>query len=443
MPDPTLFIRDLGNGLILRHASKADAPALADFNAHIHGTNPADAGRVAAWTRDLLTRPHPTLTPRDFTIVEETATRRIVSTLNLIPQTWTYDGIPFGVGRPELVGTLPEFRGRGLVRVQFDEIHKWCAKRGLVAQAITGIPFFYRQFGYEMALDLASRRIGFEGNVPALKKGEKEKYRVRPARPSDLRFVSGIYAGTQKRYLVSCLRGVDVLSYELNVQSRQSSDHYDILIIEDLRGQRVGYLQHSRFLGPTGLSALGYELKPGASWLDVTPAVVRYLWRTGEKFAQRDGKTLTSFAFMLGAQHPAYEALGDALPYVRDPYAWYLRVPDLPGFIQLIAPVLEKRLAESIAVGYSGTLRFSFYRDGLQMDFVRGRLKEVRAWKPKPSDEPNASFPDLTFLQLLFGYRTLAELELSFADCWWEDQPTRVLLNALFPKRLSDVFPVC
>src|SRR3989337_669140 len=68
--------------------------------------------------------PPPTLSPDDFTIVEETASGRIISSMNLIPQTWTYEGIEFGVGRPELVGTLPEFRNLGLVRMQFEEVHR-------------------------------------------------------------------------------------------------------------------------------------------------------------------------------------------------------------------------------------------------------------------------------------------------------------------------------
>ena len=206
-----LFIRDLGDGLILRHASKRDAAALADFNSHIHSDDGWDKPdlRIAAWTRDLLARPHPTLSPGDFTIVEETATRRIVSSLNLIPQTWTYEGIPFGVGRPELVGTLPEFRGRGLVRAQFDEIHRWCEARNLSVQTITGIPYFYRQFGYEMALDLSGRRFGFEPHVPKLKKGEKEPYRIRPATEADLPFIAKTYRANADAlcHLVPARRG--------------------------------------------------------------------------------------------------------------------------------------------------------------------------------------------------------------------------------------------
>jgi hypothetical protein len=437
-----LFIRDLGDGLILRHASKRDAAALADFNGRIHGENKDDTLRAAAWTRDLLARPHPTLTPGDFTIVEETATRRIVSSLNLIPQTWTYEGIPFGVGRPELVGTLPEFRGRGLVRAQFDEIHRWCEARNLPVQTITGIPYFYRQFGYEMALDFSGRRFGFEPHVPKLKKGEKEPYHIRPAAESDLPFIAKVYKQTQTRYAIFGVRGMDVFAYELNGQSSKNGNHFEVRILEDGRGKRIGYFQHLNFLYMNGVTVVGYELNSGASWLDVTPPVVRYLWETGGKYAKRNGQSCNSFRFMLGAEHPAYEALGDALPAFRPPYAWYLRVPDLPVFIRHIAPALEKRLAESVAAGFSGELKISFYCDGLRLVFARGRLKTVEAWKSKTNDDESAAFPDLTFLQLLFGYRSFDELRFAFKDCYWSNHTARVLLNALFPKRLSDVFPV-
>src|SRR3990172_4657427 len=110
------ILKDLGGGLIFRRGASTDAQALTEFNGHMHGDETwGDPNlRIAGWTRDLLTRPHPTLGPDDFTIVEQLATGRIVSSLCLIPQTWTYEGIEFDVGRPELVSTLPEFRQRGL-----------------------------------------------------------------------------------------------------------------------------------------------------------------------------------------------------------------------------------------------------------------------------------------------------------------------------------------
>ena len=175
------FPRDLGHGLILRRSTPADADPLADFNKMIFREPPATEPDefVAAWTRELLNGGHPTFNTGDFTIVAEAASGRIVSSLCLISQTWTYDGIPFGVGRPELVGTEPEYRKRGLVRAQFEVMHALSAARGELVQAITGIPFYYRQFGYEMALDLGGGRQGSAANVPKLKDGDVEPFRLR------------------------------------------------------------------------------------------------------------------------------------------------------------------------------------------------------------------------------------------------------------------------
>ena len=125
-------IRDLGDGLILRRSSAADADKLVEFNGNLH-REPGDEGpeeHVAAWVADLMSGSHPTFDVDDFTIVEDTATGAIVSSLCLISQTWSYGGIRFGVGRPELVGTLPDFRNRGLIRAQFDVIHGWSAAVG-------------------------------------------------------------------------------------------------------------------------------------------------------------------------------------------------------------------------------------------------------------------------------------------------------------------------
>ena len=171
---------DLGDGLILRRSSVDDAEALADFNARVHSDEGPDKpdDRVSAWTQDLMSKHHPTFKTSDFTLVEDVNKGQIVSAMNLIPQTWTYAGIPFKVGRPELVGTLIEYRNRGLVRRQFDVIHQWSADNGDLVQAITGIPYYYRLFGYEMAMNLSGGRAGFPTHIPRQKEGKSEPFHV-------------------------------------------------------------------------------------------------------------------------------------------------------------------------------------------------------------------------------------------------------------------------
>ena len=88
-------------------------------------------------------------------------------------------------------------------------------------------------------------------------------------------------------------------------------------------------------------------------------------------------------------------------------------------------------------------MRLTFYRDGLRLVFEQGCLVTVEAWQPAPQGHTGeAGFPDLTFLQLLFGYRSLDELKYSFADCWTSNDTIHVLLNALFPRQPSDILPV-
>jgi hypothetical protein len=248
------------------------------------------------------------------------------------------------------------------------------------------------------------------------------------------------------RDLITCVRTPEMWRYELDGRSPESINAMVLSVVESGAGEPLGYLVHFANLATGGLgngpACLAYELKPGASWLAVTPSVVRYLWAAGEAQAAREGKPNERFIFALGAEHPVYQVFADRLPGSRPPYAWYVRVPDLPGFLRHITPALEARLARSLAAGHSGELKLSFYRQGLRLEFEQGRLAVVEPWQPQPRDEGQAAFPNLTFLQLLFGYRALDELRHAYADCWTNGDEARTLLTALFPRQASNVWGV-
>jgi hypothetical protein len=439
------ILRDLGDGLILRRSSAADADRLVEFNGDLHREPDAEGPEehVAAWVKDLMSGDHPAFGVGDFTIVEDTSTGQIVSSLCLISQTWSYDGIQFGVGRPELVGTAPDYRNRGLIRAQFDVIHGWSAERGERMQAITGIAWFYRQFGYEMAVTLGGGRMGYRPQVPKLKDGEEEPYRIRPATEADLPFIAHLYEQSTNRYPVACVWDEALWRYELTGKSEKNDDRMALALIETLSDEPVGFLAYVSRLRDGHVSAGWYEIKPGVSWLAATPSVVRYLWALGEEWAAQDPeREVERFAFWLGVEHPAYQVFDNRLPHTVGPYAWYVRVPDLPGFVRHVTPVLERRLERSLLAGHSGELKLSFYRSGLRLTFEGGRLVEVEPWQPTATQRGDASFADLTFLQLLFGYRSMEELTYAFADCWASASGARPLLDVLFPKCHSNIWPV-
>ena len=429
----------------MRQATSADAEALATMNGWIHtfhGATDPDLA-ISAWTLDLFEGNHPTFRPQDFLVVEDTASRKIVSTMNWISQEWSYSGVPFKVGRPELVGTQPGYRNRGLVRAQFEEAHRWSADRGELAQAITGIRYYYRQFGYEMTLAMPGGRLGYRVHVPRLPEGEAEPYEIRPANEADLDLISGLYDRAMQRYLISTVRRPEIWRYELSGRRDQSVAHYHLRVIQRSGGDRVGYFSHpSRMWGPT-FPVQMYELLPGVSWNDVTPAVLRYVARTAEEYAKlSNGPEFGAYYLNLGFAHPVYEAIPSLLPRKPEPYTFFMRVPHLPAFLRHVAPALDRRLAGSPAAGYTGDLKLNFYRSAYRVTFEKGTLVDAAAYQQEHQEDGDAFFPDLTFLHLLFGYRSLDEVEYMFPDCWVREDRHRLLLNSLFPKGDSFVIPI-
>ena len=428
--------------MILRHATPEDEEALIKFNLAIHGEGDWDEKGIEAWTRDLISGDNPTFKPDDITIVEDTATGEIVSTCCLISQTWTYDRIPFKVGRLELVGTQKEYRRRGLIRRQFEVMHEWSASRGEGVQIITGIPYYYRQFGYEMTLALSGGSAGYETHVPKLKEDETEPYSLRPAKVGDIPFLMTIYESGCKRSLVSAARDEEEWRYELTGKQPYNINRRDIFIIEKPTGDSVGFIAVPPIKWGN-LSALDvYELAPDMAWAEVTPSVIRFLWQRGEQLAKEQNQTQNMFGFWLGEDHPVYHVIPIKLPRERPPYTFYMRVPDLSAFLRTIQPRLEAHLADSAFVQYTGELKLSFYKEGLHLTFKEGRIEHIQPLGFEELEKSQAFFPPLVFLHLVFGHRSMEELDEAFTDCSTKNEETAGLINALFPKKPSHVWAI-
>ncbi len=428
------ILRDLGNGLVLRRARQQDIEPLIEFFSRIFSPRAGREIRAVidgTWQAGRL---------EQFTLVEDTASGQIVSSLTLLDKQYSYDGIPFGVGQPEFVATDPAYRRRGLIRAQMETVHAWSEARGDKLQVIDGILNYYRQFGYEYALEQVYGRIGFTSYVPKLKEGESERYHLRPATPDDAPFLAQTYAQAQRRYLVSTVTTEQ--AWQRIAARSQTEDTTRLLrIIETPDGVPVGYLLYdSELRGDHQIVILAYELTPGISWHPVSLSVLRYLCAVGAEMAQRENKTFGTFHFSVGPAHPVHEAIHDLLPRTVGPYALYIRIPNLADFVQHIVPVLERRLAGSVLVGHTGELKISFYRSGLRLAFERGKITGVEPWQPTVEDGGMVQFPDLTFLQILLGYRSLEELEDAFKDCNHESDEARALVRALFPKHISHIF---
>lgn len=431
----------LPDGLRLRVATAADAELIGDL-VEAAMPHPGVPLGQKSWALDLADGVHPTCSAADFSVVEELATGRLVSCMTAVEQRWSYAGLPLPIAVPEVVVTLPEYRNRGLVHAQFDRMHRRCDARGLLFQAIDGILDFYRQFGYEPALALKGYRIAYKGTIPRQTDEDRGRFVVRRAVADDASFIATVYAAACSRSLLACERGESIWRYELSGRRSTSTVRLEIAVVEE-GGRPIGVVAHEPHLDSGQLRVFLYELAPGVSWLGPSRAVLGYLWTAGEHYAHAADRTeLAACELYLGESHPLFTLYADELPGKFPPISWYVRVPDLSRLVRTIGPVLERRLAASILTGHAGELRLGFSRGGLRFRFAGGRIVEVSPWDARePATRPDAVFPERTFLQLLFGYRSLPELRQSFADCWTWGKAD-VLLDILFPKVPSNVLSI-
>src|SRR5919112_1168931 len=268
-------LRELGDGLILRRAGPGDVEALATFNARVHQSSGGpferrepDAG-VAAMTRDLLSREHPACRPEDFTVVEDTATGSVVSSACLIEQRFSYAGVGLRAGLPELVGTHPDYRRRGLIKAQMDVLHAWSRDRGHLMQVIAGIPYYYRRFGYEMAVWMGAGRRLFARDLPAWPAEGAHRFHLRPATVSDAPFLADLDLRSAGRYLLCSPGDVATWRYDVAGRDPESDEFVRVKILEHPAGNPVGnpvgYVCHARDLSSGTLRVLAYELAEGVS----------------------------------------------------------------------------------------------------------------------------------------------------------------------------------
>jgi hypothetical protein len=444
------YRRDLGDGLLLRWSTASDTENIAQLVSFVfrdRADEPLNKP-LGHLMRELMSGTHPLMGPGDFALVEDVHKQGnpLVACTCLWRHTWEYEGIPFGIGRPEIVATDPAYRNRRLIRAIFDLIHARSEAEGHLAQAITGIPYFYRLFGYEYALDLGGRYSTYISLLPGASEGTSEPFRLRDATWDDIPLVQKLYDQRRATSVVFAPIDEEWWRYQLATwRASLSGEGWHIQMIIDVEGKSQGYVITPPMRWKNTFRVIDLAFVTGANLQAILPSLLRALARQGAQMPARESDTehFSQITFNLGHSHPVYDVLEKSMATTKEaPYAWYVRVAHLPKFIQLIAPALERRLASSAVAGYSGELRFDFYRGGLRMVFEQGKLLTAEDWRrPIWNANEDGGFPPLVFLQLLFGYRSLDALRSAFPDVWVNDT-VELVVNALFPFRPSKVLRI-
>ncbi len=113
-----------------------------------------------------------------------------------------------------------------------------------------------------------------------------------------------------------------------------------------------------------------------------------------------------------------------------------MRAAECAADLERIAPVLERRLAESMLAGLTQMLYLNFYEEAVELAFARGKLAEVRS--VGFSQRREIKLPPLTSVRLLLGYQSREEIS-AFRPDLGARTSLQPVPDVLFPKVESDI----
>ncbi|KAF8976472.1 hypothetical protein BGZ46_008242 [Entomortierella lignicola] len=449
---------DIGDGLIMRWSTPQDKDNLVDcladaFRWDMQSRRIPEDGVpnknecIIAGVGRLMSGKHVVQSQYDIALVEDTKRSAdqtlnkknpIVAAICMHQMAGYYGSIEVTYGALGAVGSLPEYRNRGLVKKLFLEMmHPAANARGDLMTFILGIPHFYRQFGYEYAVPHKFGRVlkDLPSVFPALS-SKQEPVRLREASVTDIPYLVkmstpdriqcnaqlGIYYGQDFwTYIVA------VLNSDLeSIENHHDAHHHPGIIVDEETGKDVGIILTSNVAGRWVLEAfvIGQDANSDDDLLvyrNVAPSILRQLKAFDRPYYECYNKKLNNnvlpdesetmkrergeyspLAFTdLGinlTQHHALTKMLDSqekLAPENPPFRLYTRIPSLPKWIQKIAPVLEERLKESqVFKGISAKIQIDFFRRlegmsgrGLEITFFKGKFVKAQDWTLKSPEQ--------------------------------------------------------
>ena len=355
---------------------------------------------------------HPEITHEDYFMVKQS--ENAVAGLVLIPQKWSIDGVKLNVAEMGCVGTDPDYRRKGLQYILNDKFDDYAREKGYDLCVLAGIPYFYRQFGYQYAVEL-----DYISNIGVEKLPKGSKLATRPFEIKDIQEAQSLLEELQMGYMVHSIRTDAIWRMQEETKTYGAEPFKGTMILDD--DKIVAYYRWWPEKEDKTLVIKEFALKDESLCRDIAGVIRAEAQKQGltkilSKLSYED--SFSQYLFELGAEEDKI-------------YAWQVKILDPRGFLEKLGPVLEKRLEGSEFKGLSKELRMNFWKYAISLRFENGKLvsvEEVPEAKRILGMNPYAS------IQLFLGYRSREEIEYMYPDFYIRGG-NQGLIDVLFPRR--------
>ncbi|MFW9810482.1 MAG: GNAT family N-acetyltransferase [Candidatus Thorarchaeota archaeon] len=360
----------------------------------------------------------------------------IVSSLNAIPSTWSYDAVPLRNLELGWVGTLKEHRRKGLVRVLYEHFDSLLHEGEYDISTIQGIPYYYRQFGYDFVIPMDPTLWINTSQLPTIDEKAPPLYMkisCREAEKKDLDELMNLYDENNRQVQVYIPRNRELWELQEETKTFYESK-FRTFVFED-KDNMIGYLRLIVYKPSTGL--YDSNVRVIESSIKTYDGVMRAL-QVIKSEAQRHNFQQVG---VIGAPSNNLRTIvKDLGGQILGEWKHQLRVPNILRLLQKIAPVLEKRLVGSMFEGLTKDLAINTFRHCYLLKFLNGNIASITDIGMQEVNE-NRGFraPPNDLIRLIFGTYDIDEIQRSNID-FIVSRDLKSLVSTLFPKGESCIY---
>lgn len=390
------------------------SPETQDELAGLYALNKAvHGGQVEDFAKKIV-EAHPSLSKDNFLIAKEPERGGVVSTISLFPWHIVYEGTELTCLEMGIVATDERYRNMGLLSALFNEFNRRFIEGKYELSIIAGIPGFYKRYGYQYAIPLENQ---YFLELRDIEDYRGDAYSIAKADIGNCDAIASFYREHVASYTMASEHRAQ--EYAFMMDRRYDSELEADLFMVKFWGKPAGYFKISLHGFTEGLilseaSSMDYE-----GYLAVLGFLKALAIERGKPFIKLslpEFHDLIRIALALGG----YKHWG---------YEWQVRM-NLKRFLETIAPVLERRLEQSMLKGLSYGFHIHLYGAGLFIEFKEGRLAGV---KEGLLTQEECALSIQSFQKLILGCESLDELEKKDREIFLKAK-NRLVLGALFPK---------
>jgi len=361
----------------------------------------------------------------------------MVSALNSFPFIWKYEDIPLHNLELGWVGTLEEYRRRGLNKSLYTHFNNLLHDGNYDISSIQGIPYYYRQFGYDFVIPMDHTVQIRTNQIPPIDEKNPPEYmklKVRIAEKKDIPSMMTLLDNLNDKLLVYASRSQELWEIQ-ETMKRQFENEFQTYVVLD-GSKTIGYFRL--------VKDIKKDSSPNKSTMQVFESSIPSFTGALRTIQFLYAEALQDDISLIASKGPSFNSLSKVMENIggsgKPWWKYQIRIPNMTALLEKISPVLERRLKGTMFEGLTYNVIMNTFQNCYSLNFVNGKIIDVNDLGPQQVNA-NQAFraPPIDFVRLVLGAYSIKELEQNNIDFIARGN-VRLIAEALFPKKESSVY---